>query len=87
MAQRQQTRPVHRTEPLQLLTIPVTGKRIGVSINTVYRLIATGQLRAVDVAPTGSRRPKTRVRSDDLEAYIESITHQPKTGPAGPTAA
>jgi excisionase family DNA binding protein len=82
MAQKQQTRPVHHAGPLSALTIRSTSERLGCSENTVYRLIAAGKLRAVDIAPPGSLRSKTRVRSDDLDAYIESITQKPKTGPA-----
>jgi hypothetical protein len=40
----------------------------------VYRLIAKGALRAVDIASPGARRPKTRIRSDDLADYIERQT-------------
>jgi excisionase family DNA binding protein len=40
----------------------------------VYRLVAAGELRAVDIGSPGSRRPKTRIRSDDLAAYIERNT-------------
>jgi excisionase family DNA binding protein len=40
----------------------------------IYRLIADGELRAVDISQRGSKRSKTRVRSDDLEAYIEVRT-------------
>lgn len=40
----------------------------------VYRLIANGELRAVDIANPGAGRSKTRVRSDDLADYIERKT-------------
>jgi excisionase family DNA binding protein len=48
------------------------------SENHVYRLIARGALRAVDIAQPGSRKPKTRVRSDDLESYIDACTRTVK---------
>jgi len=60
----------------QLLTIQQTGQRLGASDNHVYRLIASGELRAVDIAQPGSLRSKTRVRSDDLAAYIDQKTRQ-----------
>lgn len=49
----------------------------------VYRLIAAGELRVVDIAQPGARKSKTRVRSDDLDDYIESRT---RVAPAGDAA-
>lgn len=46
----------------------------GASENHVYRLIALGQIRSVDISLPGSRKSKTRVREDDLAAYIEKQT-------------
>jgi excisionase family DNA binding protein len=67
-------RRASQREAVDLLTIPATAERLGCSDNHVYRLVAAGQLRAVDIAPPGNQRTKTRVRSDDLAAYIESRT-------------
>jgi excisionase family DNA binding protein len=61
---------------LSLLTPAEAAGRIGASEMHIYRLIADGELRAVDIAQRGSRRSKTRVRSDDIEAYIEARTRQ-----------
>ncbi len=57
--------------------------RLSCSENHVYRLIARGALRAVDIAQPGSRKPKTRVRSDDLDADIEARTRTVR--PAAPS--
>lgn len=57
-----------------LLTIPQTRHRLGCSEMHVYRLIASGALRAVDIAQPGARRAKTRIRDDDLAAYINAHT-------------
>ena len=59
---------------LSLLTPAEAAARIGASEMHIYRLIADGELRAVDISQRGSKRSKTRVRSDDLEAYIETRT-------------
>jgi hypothetical protein len=40
----------------------------------VYRLIAAGELPAVDIATPGAGRSKTRIRSDDLADYIDRKT-------------
>lgn len=39
---------------------------------TIRRMIASGELPAVDIAPEGSRRPRYRIRADDLAEYINS---------------
>jgi excisionase family DNA binding protein len=73
------TRPA-RSAPsapgLSLLTPAEAAGRIGASEMHVYRLITDGELRAVDIAQRGSKRSKTRIRSDDIDAYIEARTRQ-----------
>ncbi|MER6891996.1 helix-turn-helix domain-containing protein [Streptomyces halstedii] len=59
-----------------LLTIPATARELGCSEMHVYRLIAGGQLRAVDISVDGSTSSKTRVRSDDLTTFVEGRTRQ-----------
>jgi excisionase family DNA binding protein len=61
---------------LDLLTITVAAARLGCSDMHVYRLIAAGALGAVDIAQPGARRSKTRVRSDEVDAYIEARTRR-----------
>lgn len=55
-------------------TINETARRLGCSRTHAYKLIAVGLLRAVDISAPGSGRSKTRVRPDDLAAYIEQQT-------------
>jgi excisionase family DNA binding protein len=81
MMQRINGRP---SRPTSLLTIKTAAGRLGCSDSHIYRLIAAGHLRAVDISPPGSGRTKTRVRDDDLADYIERHTrgqHSP-TGDA-----
>lgn len=59
---------------IALFTPREAGERLRCSENHIYRLIARGVLRAVDIAQPGSRKPKTRVRSDDLESFIDACT-------------
>lgn len=54
-----------------LLTIPEVAAELRVSEDTVYRRIAKGRLRAVNIAEPGDPS-KTRIRRADLEAYIKS---------------
>jgi excisionase family DNA binding protein len=65
---------------LDLLTITAAAARLGCSDMHVYRLIAAGELGAVDIAQPGARRSKTRVRSDDVDTYIEARTRRGKCG-------
>jgi excisionase family DNA binding protein len=74
-------KPMSRRAPdasLVLLTPAEAGERIRASETHIYRLIEDGELRAVDIAQPGSRRQKTRVRPDDLDAYIEKRTRDPR---------
>jgi excisionase family DNA binding protein len=74
-------RPMSRRPPaatLALLTPAEAAERIRASESHIYRLIADGKLRAVDIAQPGSRKAKTRVRSDDLDTYIEASTRAPE---------
>jgi excisionase family DNA binding protein len=66
-------------QALTLLTPAEAGERLGASEMHVYRAIAAGDLRAVDIAQPCAKRSKTRVRSDDLEAYIEARTRHAGT--------
>ncbi len=73
MTQRASARPV------ELLTIPVAAKHLGCSEMHVYRLVAAGELSAVDIAAPTSSRTKTRIRSDDLTEYINRRTRRTPT--------
>ncbi|MCA1570812.1 MAG: helix-turn-helix domain-containing protein [Chloroflexi bacterium] len=56
----------------RLLTIPQVAHELGVSPNTVYRLIAAGHLSTVDVGMAG--RSRTRVSEAALERFVRSRT-------------
>ena len=47
-------------EQVTLLTVPGAAGFLGCSEMHIYRLVAAGQLRAVDISSTGARRTKTR---------------------------
>ena len=80
-------RPKPRFEsngPTDLLTLPQAAEILGVkSTSTVYRLISTGDLTAVDIGGKGSTRAKTRIRRDHLQQFIEGRTRRaPERGRA-----
>ena len=61
-------------EQLVLHTVPGAAGLLRCSDMHVYRLIAAGELTAVDIATPGAGRSKTRIRSDDLADYIDRKT-------------
>ncbi len=71
----------------QLLPIPAAAARLGCSEMHIYRLVSSGELRAVDISQKGARKSKTRIRSDDLDGYINARTRRAApTGPDTPAA-
>jgi excisionase family DNA binding protein len=59
---------------VRLLPIPAAAELLGCSEMHIYRLVSTGELRAADISLKGAGKSKTRIRSDDLDAYIEART-------------
>lgn len=64
---------------IAVLTIQQVAERLGCSKPHVYRLINSGALPAVDIAPPDSKRSKTRVRLDDLDRFLTHITPSKET--------
>lgn len=62
----------------RLLTIPEVAEALAISRRSVYALISSGQLPVVDVATRG--KPKSRVRADDLQTFIEKRTRTVRPG-------
>jgi excisionase family DNA binding protein len=61
-------------KPSQLLSVDETAAVLACSRAHVYRLIAGNQLRSVQIKLSASQRPKTRVRAEDLQAFIDAAT-------------
>lgn len=74
--------PPKNAAPMNLLTISAAAARLGCSDMHVYRLIAAGELDAVDIAQPGARRSKTRVRSDGVDSYIKARTRRVRPQPS-----
>jgi excisionase family DNA binding protein len=55
-------------------TVQEIAEYLGCSDMHVYRLIAAGELRTVDIGGPDAKRPKIRIRSDDLADYINRKT-------------
>jgi excisionase family DNA binding protein len=58
-------------DELALLTPRQAAEMLGCSVNSVYRLVAQGGLKAIDISLAGSQRPKMRVRRTDLKAFVD----------------
>lgn len=61
-----------------LLSPTHVAERLDCSRPHVYGLIAAGRLRAVEIKATGTRS-KTRIREEDLEAFIDANTRTAKS--------
>lgn len=49
-------------------------ERLGISLRTVWRRIQDGELPAVQAAPKPGLTTRTRIRVEDLEAFIKEHT-------------
>lgn len=58
----------------RLKSVTAVAEQLDCSRGHVYGLIASGQLRAVEIKTKGSTRSKTRVPAADVEAFIEAQT-------------
>src|SRR5262245_16251692 len=67
-------RPRRGHQNVKLHPVSELAELWGCSEMHVYRLIAAGELPAVDIATPGAGRSKTRVRGDDAAAYIDRKT-------------
>jgi excisionase family DNA binding protein len=66
-----------RTRTARLLTPAQVGELWGVSEMTVRRWISSGRLPSVDIAPPGCRKPRTRVRENDLLDLVDQLAGSP----------
>lgn len=62
----------------RLVSITAAAEQLDCSRGHVYGLIAAGKLRAVEIKATG-RRSKTRLRAEDLDAFIDANTRTTTT--------
>jgi excisionase family DNA binding protein len=55
-------------EKRQKLTPPEVAKLLRIGNNKVLSMIRSGELRAIDIATPGSKRPRFRINEADLHA-------------------
>lgn len=58
-----------QTDESRLLTVKEVGQRLGVSHDSVARLLASGALRAIDVRTTGTKA-RLRVSEAELQRFL-----------------
>ena len=63
----------------RLLSITHAAEQLDCSRGHIYGLIAAGKLRAVDTKAKGTKS-KTRIRAEDLEAFIDANTRSAVRG-------
>jgi excisionase family DNA binding protein len=61
------------TTPTQLLSVTKAAEILDCSRGHIYGLIGVGKLRAVEIKAVGPRS-KTRIRKEDLQAFIDAHT-------------
>jgi len=66
------------------LSPPQVGQIVGVTPEKIIAMIRSGELRAIDVATRGSRRPRFRVRPEDLESWARGRQAVPTPTPPAP---
>ena len=66
------------------LSPPQVGRIVGVAPEKIIALIRSGELRAINVATRGSRRPRYRVRPEDLESWARGRQAVPTPTPPAP---
>lgn len=57
--------------PIQLYSPTSAAKRLDCSKITVYRMIRSGRLKAVNVSPT-AEYPRWRITEEALQAYLDA---------------
>ena len=65
------------TAPAPMLTPPAVARRLGIKSDTARDLIRSGELRGVDLARRGSKRPRFRVSEAALAEFLLGRTVQP----------
>lgn len=71
-----------RESKTALLTIFQAAKRLAISEDALKRLLETGALPFVDVSISNtSRKPRKRIRPEDLAAFIKTRHRQEKVKP------
>ena len=65
------TSPVNKSrQPSEILNPPEVAEMLRVSPETVHGWIRSRQLKAANVAGPGSRRPRWKVKREDLDAFL-----------------
>lgn len=58
---------------VELLTKPEAAARLNVSVRTLERLIASGQIRVLHIGQPGSRKPSTRIKASEIAAFVAHL--------------
>jgi excisionase family DNA binding protein len=66
------------------LSPPQIAQVVGVTPEKIIAMIRSGELRAIDVATRGSRRPRFRVTPEDLDAWARGREAVPTPSPPAP---
>lgn len=73
------------TDPVSYLTAKEVAELLRVSVDSILAYIDNGELRALNVAPKTSKRPRWRIKQEWIESWEETRVTVPK--PKTPTRA
>ncbi|MFH1269018.1 MAG: helix-turn-helix domain-containing protein [Planctomycetota bacterium] len=68
--------------PVSHLSPPQAARQRGISVNKVHEWIASGELRAVNMATKPGGRPRWKIDVADLEAFEERRANTPAPKPS-----
>lgn len=69
--------------PVPFLTVAAVAMQLGVAEDQVLSWIHRAELRAIDVSKNRSRRPRWRIKPEDLESFLATRyqTEKPQAKP------
>lgn len=67
-----------QTEVVRALTPPKLAARLGVNPDKIWHWIATGELRAINVALSAQGRPRWRITEEAVAEFESLRSSQPK---------
>ena len=58
-------------DPVRMMTPPEVGRRLGIKAERVIAFIRSGELRGINLASAGCRRPRFRIDPADLAVFLD----------------
>lgn len=66
---------VKKPEKEKLYSTQEVATFMGISYITLYRLVKCGKIKALNIAPKGSKKEIWRFRAEDVQSYYDNLPH------------